>query len=273
MSEIAEDERYQFALLDLGRAAPLRERVLRLPKEAAVSLYGDDASLIEKAYGPYLIWRNLVSRTWMQWMRDGWLQDWGMEIHAQCTLPELRRHLKKFNFVRHTGSKTDYLFGYYHPEVMRHWFSVANRAQLATFFSEIDYLICPLPQEPWAWRVDRPDALPPPARLPLIFDEDQLDGFATQRTEDFKRRAMSFARRHIPEVSEYTDDMLQRALMATQQQAGMIGIVSEQHLMVLYLISLRRKANVFADPDTVPILQDQMLAADTRVQLLADRYL
>ena len=273
MSEVVDDTRYQFALLDLGQAAPLRERVTQLPPQAAVSLYGNDASDIERAYGPYLVWRSYVSRTWQLWKRDGWLQDWGMEVHAQATLVELRRHLKKFNFVRLTGQPELVRFGFYHPEVMRNWFRVAKPTQLATFFSGIDRLICPLPREPWVWRVDRPEKLPTPERVPLLFDEDQVSGFAALRVEDFTRRAIAFARKHVPAVKEHTDEMLHQALVTTQQQAGLVGISTEQHVMVLYMITLRQRTNVFADPDLAPTLHDQLLDPALRVRLLADRYL
>lgn len=156
---------------------------------------------------------------------------------------------------------------------MRQWFSVANRLQLATFFSEIDCLICPLPHEPWKWQVTRPADLPPPARLPLLFDEDQVAGFAALRSGDFIRRALAFARRHVAEVEDYNDEMLHRALMATQQNAEPVGIVTEQHLMALFVVSLRRRSNVFADPDTTPVLQNQLLDPAIRVRLLVDRYL
>ncbi|MEO8242771.1 MAG: DUF4123 domain-containing protein [bacterium] len=145
---VTQDERSQtsssiegafcYAVVDLASAAALRPVVPNLMSSVAEPLLARSMAPQVLAVGPWLV--DLaqvpeVARTLTAW---GSSVPWGYYVYSRVDIVSVRQSLRKFNLARVEGSKTDVLFRYWDPRVIRVFLHGTTNAQRAKFLDWID---------------------------------------------------------------------------------------------------------------------------------------
>lgn len=124
-----------FAILDAAANPKLLDQLygLRPPFEC---LYRGELKPDMAHVAPYLALLEPDSefRDWV--VREGWGKHWGVFALADCSLAEMRRHLRRFLTV-HTEEGKPLLFRFYDPRVLRVYLPTCTAGELAEFFGPV----------------------------------------------------------------------------------------------------------------------------------------
>ncbi|MCK6553158.1 DUF4123 domain-containing protein [Candidatus Binatia bacterium] len=127
-----------FAILDGARddrIYPAIEALVEDEEQGVCLLRGElDSDLAAAA--PYLLRldRDAEIVTWL--LTQGYGGSWGIFLHAEVELGELRRHLRRFLMVYDHAGKPMY-FRYYDPRVLRAYLPTCQAAELEAFFGPV----------------------------------------------------------------------------------------------------------------------------------------
>jgi hypothetical protein len=123
-----------FLLLDAARDPAIFQMIAASGDESQCLYEG--ASAVDLArYAPYLVRLAFPSRTLEKLVRDGWGKSWGVLITATASLPELRRHFRKFLLVDAEGR--DLYFRFYDPRVLREFLESWTPGELEEFYGPV----------------------------------------------------------------------------------------------------------------------------------------
>jgi hypothetical protein len=124
-----------FVVLDAARAPEVPTRLVEFKVEHA-SLFAGEMGELLKDVAPYLA-RCPQDSPLMKWLlEEGWGDSWGIFVHTDLTLEELRRHLKRFLLVKDEEGRR-YHFRFYDPRILRAFLPVCTPAEAAQFFGRI----------------------------------------------------------------------------------------------------------------------------------------
>lgn len=124
-----------FAILDGARDERIYPRVTESALEHCC-LYRGELEPDLAAAAPYLVQLDPDApfTTWL--IAQGWGDSWGVFAKAPATLPELRRHFRRFLMVYDPDGKPLY-FRYYDPRVLRVYLPTCNAGELQIVFGPV----------------------------------------------------------------------------------------------------------------------------------------
>ncbi len=124
-----------FAILDGARDERIYPRVVESGL-AHCCLYRGELEPDLAAAAPYLVQLepDAAFTSWM--IAQGWGDSWGVFAKAPVTMPELRRHLRRFLMVYDPDGKPLY-FRYYDPRVLRVYLPTCNADELRIIFGPV----------------------------------------------------------------------------------------------------------------------------------------
>lgn len=122
-----------FALIDACDQPAVPQRADR-NGSAAASLYLGWAAREFWAVAPYLF---VVDESTLEWiLSDLWGQPWGVFLVTEASFDDVRRHLRKFLYVRDPDDRKVY-FRFYDPRVLPTFLESADEATAREFFGPI----------------------------------------------------------------------------------------------------------------------------------------
>ncbi|XXT18671.1 DUF4123 domain-containing protein [Sorangium sp. So ce429] len=125
-----------FAIVDAARD----ERVLALLREsdaAYQSLYEGLQGQVMAEQAPYLVELGGGSLFDEVLVRRGWGMSWGVYVASREPFREVRRHLRKFLFVKDEAGR-DLYFRFYDPRVLRVFLPTCSARQSGAFFEGVE---------------------------------------------------------------------------------------------------------------------------------------
>ena len=124
-----------FAVLDGARDERIYPRVIESALEHCC-LYRGELEPDLAAAAPYLVQLE-PDAPFTEWMMaQGWGDSWGIFAKAAASLPELRRHFRRFLMVYDPNGKPLY-FRYYDPRVLRVYLPTCTVDELHTIFGPV----------------------------------------------------------------------------------------------------------------------------------------
>ncbi len=129
-----------FMLLDAARD----ERVLPLLRRSRLDyrclFLGELAPELARV-APYLVHLGRRSLATREILRLGWGQSWGVFLHSDRILQDLRRHFRRFLQVKDESGKR-FFFRYYDPRVLRAYLPTCEKNELDYVFGPVQmYLV------------------------------------------------------------------------------------------------------------------------------------
>jgi hypothetical protein len=125
-----------FAVLDSARD----DAVLQLLKSSGAtydSLYEGPQALELAEAAPYLVELPDGSELLEELAYAGWGRSWGIFLRSNLSLPQVRRHLRKFLLVHAEGKDKPLYFRFYDPRVLRVFLPSCTPAQTEEFHGPI----------------------------------------------------------------------------------------------------------------------------------------
>ena len=124
---------FLYAVLDAARDGRVYPYIMRQEKDRE-SLWTDEGEGDEIA--PWLA--ELTPRSWLldALFRHGWGESWGMLVNSRRSFKQLRRHLRRFLYIRTELGEKLY-FRFYDPRVLRVFLPTCDKAQLDEFFGAL----------------------------------------------------------------------------------------------------------------------------------------
>jgi len=125
-----------FAILDGARDERIYPHVIESTLEHCC-LYRGELEPDLAAAAPYLVQLE-PDAPFTGWMiAQGWGDSWGIFAKAPATLPELRRHFRRFLMVYDPNGNPLY-FRYYDPRVLRVYLPTCNAEETAALFGPVE---------------------------------------------------------------------------------------------------------------------------------------
>lgn len=125
-----------FALLDAAREPRIPE-LLEASGEEYQSLYEGDSAEELATVAPYLTRVPTVSPLLETLVGQGWGKSWGCFLASGAPLAEVRRRLRRLQFVEDEDGETLY-FRFYDPRVLRVFLPTCTPAEAAHFFGAVE---------------------------------------------------------------------------------------------------------------------------------------
>lgn len=124
-----------FAILDGARDERIHPTLLQSANEHCC-LYRGDLEPDLTAAAPYLVQLQPEGAftTWL--VSYGWGDSWGVFLQSAASLPELRRHFRRFLMVYDPDGQPMY-FRYYDPRVLRVYLPTCNASELRIIFGPV----------------------------------------------------------------------------------------------------------------------------------------
>ena len=92
-------------------------------------------------FGPWLVRLPAGTPFLDELVRDGWGASWTVYLTCDLSLPELRKHLRKFLIVKLADGRQVY-FRYYDPRVLRTYLPTCTAAEVAEFVGPVRRYAC-----------------------------------------------------------------------------------------------------------------------------------
>ena len=104
------------------------------------SLYQGESALVMASVAPYLI--QLAPNTTLleTLIVRGWGKNWGIYIRSRMSLPDLRRHLRRFTMVELPDGESAY-FRFYDPRVFRVYIPTCSVEECRTILEGIEAIL------------------------------------------------------------------------------------------------------------------------------------
>lgn len=138
---IANEPGSVYAILDACDEPRVPQKINELG-DRAVSLYRGWAEEQYWAIAPYLV---VVDSDLLDWIVENlWDDPWGIFIFAQSDLTALRKHFRRFLFVKHPDGRQMY-FRFYDPRVLPTFLESCTTEEAQQFLGPIQCFCVPVP--------------------------------------------------------------------------------------------------------------------------------
>ena len=124
---------FLYCVLDAARDGRVYPYVMNQQKDRE-SLWADHGEGDEIA--PWLAELAYRSRLLDDFCRHGWGESWGILVSSRRSFKELRRHLRRFLYIRTEMGEKLY-FRFYDPRVLRVFLPIADKEQLDQLFGAV----------------------------------------------------------------------------------------------------------------------------------------
>ncbi len=131
----AERGAHVYAILDGASVPGLREKLYAYEPQHECLYRGElEPDMAEVA--PYLVLLDRKSAFTAWVLTQGWGKHWGIFAVSRASLPDLRKHFRRFLTVHDAGGRP-LLFRYYDPRVLRVYLPTCNAEELQAMFGPV----------------------------------------------------------------------------------------------------------------------------------------
>lgn len=267
----------RYAVLDAARSDDVLRWIQR-SQRSALSLYDGPSASALASVCPYLVSLGRDPRVVEDLVKRSWGQAWGIFVGSRATLPDLRRHLRRFLVV--VGREGRVLFRFYDPRVLRRFIPACTPDEARLFCGPLTAIV--LESEdgeaagwscPGAPRDVGSEAPSVQAWRPFQLTEAHAAAFAHAAYADFQERMCDVLRAAAPEQALSLGEAgLREFASGATRRAHLSGLRIEHDVtwFALLLLCFDPQLEV-RHPDLVELLATPTLSSESKARRLRIR--
>lgn len=252
------ESRHLYAVIDSCSVPLLPKKALELGIERAISLYRETPQQDFWDIAPYLV---SVDKGFLEWLgAKSAKQGWGIFLASKEDLSTLRHHLRHFLKVREPEGEV-WLFRFYDPRVLPHFFNGCSSNELRVFFGPV--LAYGISDDAGAvsFYQEKQIAATPPLqpRYDLLFQlrDEHIRAMSPAIEADFRRRIKFHLRdEHGPAVEDMDERILEDRISLGLDRARTYGISSEVNLVTFVALMFEIAPEFDMQPTISRVLHD-----------------
>jgi Domain of unknown function (DUF4123) len=269
-------ERHLFAVIDACDEPVVPAKFIELGEQRVLSLYRGTAQEEYWSIAPYLFH---VDEEVLKWIfKTLWEKPWGIFVISPANLATLYKHFRKFLLVQSPQGELWY-FRFYDPRVFVKFYATCLPDEIRQLFGPIyGYGVCNsdvggitlLWME--ATSTEKADLGATPQSWPFFkLRLEQLAIFQPEVEQHFVNRLVQHLKqKHAIAIGGLTDQALEQRIHAGLQRARRYGFREEATFAAFVGLMFEFAPNFDEHPRIQPILTDEDIAPDDRIDVLVE---